>query len=787
MVKFGQRRILTGIVGKIHRKKPENYEVRDIIDVLDDHPIVNTFQIGLFKWISEYYLSPIGEVLNIALPAGFKLGSESKIQMNPDYRIDQNQLSDKELMLLEILDSGQTLDYQKIGEVLSLRNFNPVIKSLLSRNAIRIYEEVQEKYKPKLEKRVKLAEDFNNQKALETLFDKLEKYPRQVDVLLKYLQEVPLLKNPQLNQHGIQKKLFKDTGLSVSAVNTLIKNKVLEEWNEVVSRIHFKEEGPTGEIELNKDQRAARNKILSQFQENNTVLLHGITGSGKTEIYIDLIRDVLNNGGQVLYLLPEIALTTQIVSRLTRIFGNEVGIYHSKFSDNERVEVWKNVLSGKTNLVVGVRSSIFLPFDNLELIVVDEEHENSYKQFDPAPRYHARDTALVLARLHHAKVLLGSATPSIESFFLARNKKYGYVSLNRRFGVAVLPEIQLINIREEAKKKQMHGDFSTIVIEALQKDLQVKDQAIIFQNRRGYSPHVRCEECAWIPKCSNCSVSLTYHLKSHELKCHYCGHREKLPGFCQACGSANLKTIGFGTEKIEDDLKLLLSEAKVQRMDWDTTRNKYGYERILEEFENGNIDILVGTQMVSKGLDFGRVNLVAILDVDRMLNFPDFRSYERTFQLVTQVSGRAGRREKSGRVIIQTAHPDHPLLEWIINNDYEGFFGAELAERKVFNYPPFVRVIRITIRHKDQQKVMEAATELGETLKLQLGKRRVLGPEEPLIGRIRNQYLRQILLKIERERVNLHAVKEIVHNSVSKLAGKKEYRKVDFVFDVDPY
>ena len=788
LVHFGRKKLLTGVVGKLHNTPPQKFEAKPIRDILDDIPIINAFQIGLFKWISEYYMCTIGEVLNVALPSGFKLTSDSKIQKNPNSGGDEEEFSDKEQQILNALNNNRTLDYSAIGEILDQKNYHHILKSLIHKNAILIFEEVKEKYKPKIEKRIRLSQSFvDDKKKLEQLFEQIEKYPRQVDVLIKFLQDVPVFRNKNANLEGLRKADFQKAGFSASAIASLAKKKVFEEFDYTVSRLPAHAEVKNYHYKLTTDQVKVRNNLLKELDTKDIALLHGVTGSGKTEIYIDLIQQALDSGSQVLYLLPEIALTTHIVERLKLAFGTSVGVYHSKFSDNERVEVWKGVKKGEINLVVGVRSSVFLPFDNLGLIIVDEEHENTFKQFDPSPRYHARDTVLVLARLHHAKVLLGSATPAIETFYHCRNNKYGYASLSKRFGQSVLPAIELIDLRQQRKEKQMYGDFSRLMIEALRETINNKDQAIIFHNRRGYSPHVRCQTCSWIPRCDNCSVSLTYHLSSHDLVCHYCGHREKLPGTCAACGSTDLKTIGFGTEKLEDDIKLFIPEARVRRMDLDTTRSKYGHQKILEDFSQGNIDILVGTQMISKGLDFDRVSLVGILDVDRMMHFPDFRAQERTFQLVTQVSGRAGRREKPGRVLIQTANPNQPLLSQIIMGDFENFFAGEIAERKIFNYPPFVRLIRVLIRDRSQEKCIKAATYVAEVMRGEMGRKRVLGPEEPPVNRVRNLYLNQILIKIERERINLTAVKEIIQNIAINLGHKKEFKKSSIVFDVDPY
>ncbi|CAN5288243.1 primosomal protein N' [soil metagenome] len=789
VVQFGARKILTGLIGKLHQQVPDKYEAKYILDLLDEHPVITLQQLPLFHWIAEYYMCTIGEVYNCALPSGLKLSSESRIQLNPTFDPEENdvELSEQENIIVENLKNNQTLSYGEVGKLLELTNYNAVIKSLIRKNIIALFEEVKEKFKPKIEKRIRLREHYVfNKSNLETLFKELEKNPSQVDLILKFLQLVPVYQKPHLNKTGVAKSIFKEAGLSVSSLNTLIKNNIFEEYALTISRFDTVDTLETIP-ELSSDQEQTYNEILDHFQAKDTVLLHGITGSGKTNIYLKLIQNVLENGNQVLYLLPEIALTTQIVNRLKQFFGERMGIYHSRFSSSERVEVWNGVLSGKFDLIIGVRSSVFLPFSDLGLIIVDEEHESSFKQYDPAPRYHARDLALVLAQHHHAKTLLGSATPSIESYFHALHDKYGLVQLHKRFGIAQLPQFILADIRLEKKKHLMHGDFTSELLQHLEENLQKNEQSIIFQNRRGYSPYLTCEECAWIPKCKNCSVSLTYHQYLHEVRCHYCGHREKVPSSCPACGTSKIKSVGFGTEKLEEDLKVLLPSARIQRMDLDTTRKKYSYQSIIDDFEKGNVDILVGTQMVSKGLDFDKVSLVGVFDVDRLIHFPDFRSYEKAFQLITQVSGRAGRREKTGLVVIQTANTQQEVLHKIITGDYQSFFEREIWERERFNYPPFSRMIRITIKNENKEVADQLARKLKDQLEAMLVHQQVLGPQEPLIGRIRNQYLVDILVKIPRNKGNLNQIKKKIQEAADHLKQDNFFKNTRIIFDVDPY
>ncbi|MBW8049302.1 MAG: primosomal protein N' [Cytophagales bacterium] len=838
IVQFGKKRILTAVIVHIHENPPQEYEAKYLMELLDDEPSFNSHQFELFNWIAEYYMCTIGEVLNAALPSGLKLSSESKIQLHPLHSVETPHGRDVQIgrlyrgaslhytpdeeKIISALKKYETIPYNEVSKLLDKKNINPLIKSLIAKGAIIIFEEVAEKYKPKFVNKIRLNQKYvKSKKELENLFNELEKKPQQLDVLLKYLQHIPLQDNLQLNNEGLDKNnLTKSSGVqnfgrdaqfgrlyqnfeplknnpepstqtpvSLSALNTLIKNKIFEQFEIIVSRFedtHGSAEKASSEIILTDHQQKARDSILKQLDEKEIVLLHGITGSGKTEIYIDLIQKALESGSQVLYLLPEIALTTQIVSRLRKVFGKSMGVYHSRFSDNERVEVWQGVISGKFSFVVGVRSSIFLPFDNLGLIIVDEEHDSSYKQHDPAPRYNAKDTALMLARLHKCKILLGSATPSVESYFQSKEGKYGLVDLKIRYGVAQLPEIILVDIRALFQAKGKNLFFSKDILDGLKKSINNHEQAILFQNRRGYAPYITCNDCAWIKKCSQCSVSLTYHMHTNELRCHYCGYKERTPQSCPACGSAKVITMRYGTEQIEEELKLLLPDANIQRMDSDTTRKKYSYQNIIDDFESRKTDILIGTQMVTKGLDFDNVRLVGIFDIDRMIHFPDFRSQERTFQMLTQVSGRSGRRDVQGKVIIQTSNPNQPVFEKIIHNDYCGLFENELPERKKYNYPPFSRLIKISVKHKDRDIAGFTAQFLAQKLNGNLGQSRVLGPESPLIDKIRNLFIKDIIIKLEKGKINLEKAKALISDAVRQTQKVKEFKNPYIVVDVDP-
>lgn len=789
IVPFGQRKIYTAVVARVHQTPPTAYQAKYLFECLDDTPTVLPSQISLWEWMASYYACTVGEVMQAALPAGLKISSESRLQLNPDFDIEEHiaTLSDKELGLLRALQNNESLNYEEAAKILAVKHIYHILKTLIAKKAIILFEQLKDKYKPKTQRFLRLNPHWFAEKAtLQSLFEQLEKTPKQLNVLLQYLQLVPAHYKPETNEQGIAKKTLTEKNISQSSLQTLCKNGVFEEFEKQIPRFDFSETEDFEPVTLTPLQLQTEQKIIGLFEEKNIVLLRGITGSGKTEIYINLIQKILQTGQQVLFMLPEIALTAQMVLRLRKVFGEAMGIYHSRFSDNERVEVWREVLSGRCRLVIGVRSSVFLPFQDLGLIIVDEEHESSYKQQDPAPRYHARDVAMILAQKHHAKTLLGSATPSVEAYFQAQAGRWGLVELLERYGDAQLPKIRFANMREEKRLKTLRENFSGTLLSALAQMKENEQQAILFQNRRGYAPALSCADCAQSPKCPHCDVSLTYHLSEILLRCHYCGHSETPPRECPACGSPKLQTVGFGTEKLEEQLQLLMPNLRVQRIDQDTTRHKNSLQQIIEDFEQYRADVLVGTQMVSKGLDFERVSLVGIFDIDRMLNFPDFRAHERTFQMGVQVSGRAGRREKQGEVIIQTNNPDQSTLQQIANTDYLAMYANEIAERQQFGYPPFTRLIKCTVRHQDNDYAAAAARFMAEQLATQLGKSRVLGAEPPLIERLRNQYLWVIMLKLERDGINHSAVKKYLSELIFNLKNDKRYREADVVVDIDP-
>lgn len=788
IVQFGKKKVLTGIIGKVHNKPPQAYEAKPILDILDHQPSVNPLQIRFWVWMAEYYFCHIGEVMFAALPSGLRLSSESKIQVNPNFDAETSKypLDVREEKILEALEKKDELSYEDCEHILGVKTIHPILKSLVAKEAILIFEKVQEKYTPKVETRVRLHPDIvANKSALETVFESVQGKPKQESILLKFLRDVPVFQRPQLNEKGVDKATLLEEGDSESSLKTLIKNGIFETFKHVVNRIED-ESAEREASELSSTQQTAFDEIKTHFGTKQSVLLHGVTGSGKTEIYIKLIQEVLESGSQVLLLLPEIALTTQIVGRLKQVFGSQMGVYHSKYSDNERVEVWNGVLSGRFSFVVGVRSSIFLPFDSLGLVIVDEEHEPSYKQFDPAPRFHARDAAIMLAYFHQARTLLGSATPSFESYFNATQGKYGYVEIAHRFGDARLPEYHLANIPSDRKKNLLKLDSTRMLREKIQQALENQQQVIIFQNRRGYSPYVQCEDCSWTGQCVQCDVSLTYHQFAEELRCHYCGYKEKIPQACPACGSSQLTTQGMGTERIEESLSMLFPEARMGRMDLDTTRNKYGYQRLLDEFAAGQIDILVGTQMITKGLDFGKVTVVGIWDGDRILNFPDFRAGERAYQQITQVAGRAGRRDIQGQVVIQTRDPEKDIYEKVMKGDYFEFFRQEMIDRKKYYYPPFVKLVKIITRHADAKVAYKAAHALHLQMANIAVKKIVLGPEKGIIARIKNQYQFESLIKLDKQGNTQAVFKESLSNIIEELQAVPEFRSVRWIVDVDP-
>ena len=777
-VPFGKNKFYTGLVADKHHNPPTLYEAKEIHQIIDEKAIVTNTQLEHWKWIASYYMCSIGEVYRCALPSALQLESETIISAKKEV-VSKEDLSDDEYLIVEALEQQTALKINEVALILNKKKILPVIQSLLSKNIISLQEEMVEEYKPKLVRYVRLYPEFSSPEKLEELLLMLKNAQKQKNLVLSYFQ----LNATQRKPISV-KELADFSGTSSTIIKALIDKGIFEEYHLQHDRISF-EEADGNSIVLNPAQEKALSQIQDVLKKKEVCLLHGVTASGKTEVYFKLIEEFVAKGQQVLYLLPEIALTTQLVSRLVKHFGNKVAVFHSKYSNNERVEVWNQVLenSGKAQIVIGARSALFLPFQNLGLIVVDEEHEQTFKQVDPAPRYHARDASIILAHYHKAKVILGSATPSLETYFNAQSGKYGFVELTERFGNAVLPEIQLVDLKDSYFRKKMTGHFSQDLIDAMTEALYNGEQIILFQNRRGYAPVLECMTCGHIPQCPQCDVSLTYHKFKNQLRCHYCGHSIAKPTNCHACSSIDLTSKGFGTEQIELELASLFPTKNIKRMDQDTTRGKYSFERLIDSFKNREIDILVGTQMLAKGLDFDNVSLVGILNADSMLYFPDFRAFERSYQLMTQVAGRAGRSDKKGKVIIQTYNPLHNTIQHVTDNDYEGMYKEQLFERHIYKYPPYFKLIRLTLKHKDFEKLKEGAMWLYQVLKQQFDIP-VLGPEEPPVSKIRNEYIRTILIKIPQEK-HLGNTKKTIQKILNSFDAISQYRAIKVSINVD--
>lgn len=781
VVQFGRKKLYTGIIAEVHDRPPSAYQAKYIDELLDDEPVIFNHQLTFWNWMQKYYLCHLGDVMQAAIPSGLKLSSETRLTIHPDYSGEIEELDDDELNVLDELQHNSHLTMDEIATIVRKTNVHSIIRGLVARQVIMQYEELQHKFKPKTEIVYQLNPDLEEDSRLHEVFDALNRAPKQLEALMLVVQESKKSKDGGWVK---RKNMLGREGISVAAIDQLVKKEILLKSEVEVTRLVDKDAWAIKDIELTEHQQTTLEKLKQQLEEKDAALLHGVTSSGKTEIYIKLIEEKLHNGGQVLYMLPEIALTAQIILRLQKHFGERVGIYHSKMSDNERVEVWKKQLTNEPyQVILGARSSLFLPFENLKLIILDEEHEHTFKQHDPAPRYHARDTAAYLCKQWNAKLLLGSATPSIEAYFNGKRGKIGLSHLTERFGGVQLPHIEICDLKQERKQETMKGPFSSQLLHRIGETLGRRQQVIIFQNRRGYSSFVQCNSCGWVPDCKNCDISLTYHKYSQDLRCHYCGYTDQVPTICPNCKATYIKTKGFGTEQIEEELGLHFPNAVVARMDMDTTRGKHAYARIISDFEEQRVDILVGTQMVTKGLDFDHVGLVGILNADQLLNYPDFRSFERAYQLMAQVSGRAGRRGKRGLVVIQTSEPTHFIIEQVVRNDYEGMYASELVQRKQYRYPPFIKMICITLKHRDRDKVDAAADALAKVLD-PIPDKILLGPEYPLIQRIRNKYNKQIILKMGG--ANIKERKEQIFSAIQKVNEQKEFRSVYIVPDVDP-
>ncbi len=782
-VQFGKRKYYSGIVFSIHQNKPsDDVELKYIDELLDNHPIIHPIQIELWKWISRYYCCSIGEVYKAALPSGLKLESETRFYANIDFN-NTEILSNEEEQILLHLANNRASNISAINKATKLRNSFPTLKRLLEKKAIFVEEKMRNDYKKKLLQQVKLHKSLDGLHDFSELISNLNRAQKQKHLFLFILNE---LKNQETKTID-KKTLLAQSNSTQAILQELVKKNYLEIIELEIGRIELS--GNTNEQlnELSPAQQVAFEQIKGEFSANKPVLLQGVTSSGKTEIYFKLIKEQLNQQKQVLFLVPEIGLTTQLITRLKHAFGDKAGIYHSKFNDSERIEIWHKILESNPEqyrIIIGARSAALLPFSNLGLIIVDEEHEQAYKQIDPSPRYHARDLAIVLGHMHKANILLGSATPSVESYFNTQSKKYGLVALTERYKNVKLPKVIIADIKEATRKKQMVSLLTPQLHDAINQALENGEQAIVFQNRRGYAPYIQCKQCGWIPKCNNCDVSLTFHKAINYLNCHYCGAGASLPDECPSCKHKEINSRGFGTEKIEEELALVFPNAKVARMDLDSTRNKNSYEQLISAFENKQIDILVGTQMITKGLDFEHVSVVGILNADLLINFPDFRAYERAYQMLTQVSGRAGRRNKQGTVIIQSSQPEHEVLEMVQKHDFTKLFNETLIERKLFRYPPYFRLIKVVMKHRFKETLNPAAKMLANQLRTHF-QQQVLGPEYPLVARVQAQYLKEIWIKIPRNE-NLALAKQKILHEINSIKKMKNNSSISIYIDVDP-
>ncbi len=768
-----------GIIKNIHQQRPAAFEPKEILNILDDEPLVYEKQLQLWQWIANYYMCSEGEVMQAAIPSNLKLSSESILIWNEEYGIDFRDLNDEEYIVAEALEVKKELRLSEVQQLLDASHVYPVIKKLIDKKVCFIWEELKDKYKEKTETFISLHSDYFNEDKLAELLNNWSKAPKQMELLLSYLHLI------RIEGEVIQSALLKKSNATAAQLKGLIDKKILIAEKKPVDRIRSLKKDTNIDFEFSEAQQQAAEEVLKVFDEKQVCLLHGVTASGKTQLYIQLIDEYIRKGRQILYLLPEIALTSQIIRRLQKHFGGQIAIYHSKFNPNERVEIWNKIKTGETKAVLGARSSLFLPFHDLGLIIVDEEQDASFKQQEPAPRYHARDAAVYYASLFNAKVLLGSATPSIESYYNCTQHKYGLVALNERYGNVELPTIELIDVKKIAQKDKTKVALTPQLIAAIETSLQQKKQVILFQNRRGYSPYMICNTCGWIPQCQHCDVTLTYHKAKNKLSCHYCGSTYPVITTCAACGSHNFIQKNFGTEKIEELLVEQFPDAKIARMDYDTVKGKDAHDNMIKLFEQQRIDILIGTQMVVKGLDFEHVNLVGIIDADGILNFTDFRVNERAFQLMEQVSGRAGRKDGKGNVLVQVSNMHHPVLQFVKEHDYKKLFYYELESRKAYHYPPFSRLITIIFKHKEKHIAEEAANIMMQSLKHNYGNY-LNGPAQPVVDRIRNQYIWEILLKLPKDAALINNCKKEIEQQTVIIQTNKNYRSVTILPDVDP-
>lgn len=787
LVQFGRKKFYTGLVAALRPDPPGDFEIKPVMALLDETPVVRYPQLKLWEWIADYYLCSQGDVFKAAVPTGLKPESESWISLNSDYELPEGRkFTPREAMVIELLEQEKKLKVSDLEERLKIKKSSTLISKMLDHGILEIAETVTTRYRPRTETCVRLAIDREDAAKLHETLDSLSRARQQEKMLMAYLDLSKWMQQGRKPEEVTREQLLERSGASPAVLNAMRDKGIFELYKVSVNRFNMPVEETVPPARLSEPQLGALRDIREEWNDHNVVLLRGVTGSGKTEIYTHLIASTLDQGSQVLFLVPEISLTTQLTDRLRTVFGTRLLVYHSRFSDNERVDLWKKLLT--TNdpyVIIGARSSVFLPFARLGLVIVDEEHEQSFKQFDPAPRYNARDTAIVLARMHGCKTLLGSATPSIESYYKATTGKYGLVELDRRYEDSPLPEVEIVDMRRQRKEKLNRGILSAPLVEAVNEAVGAGRQAIIFQNRRGFAPVVVCKACGWTPKCQNCDVSLVYHKNTDSLHCHYCGFAMRQPHVCPACGENRVEVFGYGTERIEEDIADNFPDARTARMDLDTTRNKNAYSEIINDFSTLQTDILVGTQMVSKGLDFGKVNVVGVVNADTLLNHPDFRSNERGFNMLEQVAGRAGRRSEKGLVIVQTTEPDNRILQFVKRHDYKAYYEAEILQRQQLNYPPFSKLIMVYIKNKDALIVDAAAQLLAAALRDVFGER-VLGPERPFVSRVATYYLQQIMLKIE-SGASLAKVKAILRSIYESLARDPKIKSSILYYDVDPF
>ncbi|HLN52886.1 MAG TPA: primosomal protein N' [Lentimicrobium sp.] len=792
VVQFGSKKLYTGLVRRLTDQPPKTAAAKYILSIVDPVPVVNENQFEFWEWMAGYYICTEGEVMAAALPSAYKLASETRVVLDPDYVHDSQILSDQEFMVIEAIYLQKILSITEISRIVGIAKVIPLVKTMLEKKYIRVEEEITERYKPRIEWFVRLTEEVKDNHLLNDEMDKLNKKAyKQLELLMTYFNLSNYFSGKI--KEVSRADLLRNPSFASAQLDGLIKKGVLEVYQRNISRIDGTESTDlVDNIVFTDSQQKAYESLHKLVEEPGIAILKGVTSSGKTEIYIRLIHDIIAQGKQVLYLLPEIALTSQIIRRLQKFFGSDVGVYHSKYNEFERIEIWhkanesmlKDSEQSAFKIILGARSALFLPYTNLGLIIVDEEHDGSYKQSDPAPRYNARDSAIMLGKIHNASVLLGSATPSLESYFNAESGKYKLVELNERYGGIEMPEIRIVNIKEESRFKRMKSHFSPQLLSSIDTAIKNGEQVILFQNRRGFSLRMECDTCNHIPGCVNCDVTLTYHKQANVLKCHYCGYTRTIPSVCPECGSPAIKLKGFGTEKVEEELAFLFPDIKIARMDLDTTHTKNAYHKIMLEFETRKTDVLVGTQMVTKGLDFDNVSLVGVLNADGLISYPDFRSLERSFQMLAQVSGRSGRKNKQGLVLIQSYNPSHPIHKWVSENDYLTMYKQVLADRHKFNYPPFVRLIVISLRHKDEKLLDSGAAKLAEMLRPTF-KFRMLGPEYPNVSRIKNYYLKNILIKIGKGSAGQELKQEAMHQ-IELFKQLQNYKQIRVHIDVDP-